>query len=147
MALPAETVGFLAVAEVLPPGVGESQERGGVGSVGTVAGAAISLLDGWVDGLPGKPSLLVTAQAEAGNLGAEELLHLRRVGAMTAGAPSALDGAMRKDMGGGVVVAPGADPVDIFPEAPPLRWLLVTAAAVPLGEGLVLQGIEEEWAA
>jgi len=146
MALPAETVGFLAVAEILLPGVGEGQERGGVGAVGPVAGAAVSLLDGWVDGLPGEPPLLVTTQAEVGDLGAEKFLYPRRVGAMTAGAPLALDGAVGESVGGGFFVALAADPVDLFADGPPLCGFFVTAAAVPLGEGLVLQGIEEIWA-
>lgn len=110
VALPAETVGFLAVAEILLPGIGEGQEPDGIGAVGLVAGAAASVRDGRVDGLPGEPSLLVTAQTEDGDLGAEELLHSRRVGAMTAGASPALDGAMEKGVGGAIIVALAADP-------------------------------------
>jgi len=143
VAFPAETVGFLAVAEILLLGVGEGQERGCVGTVGTVAGAAVAFLDGRVDGLSGEPSLLVTAQTEAGDFGTEELFHPRGVGAMTASTPSALDGAMGKSIGGGAVVALAADPIDLFTEGPPLGRLLMAAAAVPFGEGLVFQGIEE----
>jgi hypothetical protein len=146
VALPAETVGFLAVAEILLPGIGEDQEPGGIGAVGLVAGAAASVRDGWVDGLPGEPPLLVTTQAEVGDLGAEKFLYPRRVGAMTAGAPLALDGAVGESVGGGFFVAFSADPVDLFADGPPLCGFFVTAAAVPLGEGLVLQGIEEIWA-
>jgi hypothetical protein len=88
VALPAEAVILLAEIEVPLQGIGKGEEARPVGTVWGVAGAALALLDGWVNCLPPEDAALVAAEAELRLDGAEEMLPFREVRLVATGAPS-----------------------------------------------------------